>query len=439
LATRQPEIDTIVAPATPLGRGALAIVRIDGPRSAAILETLGDIAPDPRVATLAHLRHNGVVLDECIAVRYAAPHSSTGNDLVELTLHGSPLLVERVIAAVVELGARLAEPGEFTERAVLNGKLDLVQAESIADLINSRTALQAKLSLGNLQGVLSRRASAVRESLLHVISRLEAALDFSEEGYEFITRDDARRQIEGAIAETKAIAETYRRGKATTTGLTAVILGRPNAGKSTLLNRLVGSDRAIVTPIPGTTRDIVRETIEIGGLPVTIADTAGLRASGDVVEESGVARAREAAGSADIVLYLVDATVGLTVEDESAKFPGALVIYTKVDLAPAPTGELGISVTAERGIDELLSRLDALVRDQFAAPEGSLVNERQRQAVLGCQEALTTALAALEAGLEEQIILVDLHRAATALGLLTGAITRDDVFAEIFTKFCIGK
>lgn len=439
MATGQSELDTIVAPATPLGRGALAIVRIDGPRSAPILETLGGIAPDARIATLARLMHNGVVLDECIAVRYASPHSFTGNDLVELTLHGSPLLVERVIAAVVELGARLAEPGEFTERAVLNGKLDLVQAESIADLIHSRTALQAKLSLGNLQGELSRRAMAIRESLLHVISRLEAALDFSEEGYEFITRADARLQVEGAIADTDALVQTYRRGKATMSGLTAVILGRPNAGKSTLLNRLVGSDRAIVTPIPGTTRDIVRETIEIGGLPVTIADTAGLRSSGDIVEEIGVARAREAAGNADIVLYLVDATVGLTDDDEHAAFPDAIIIYTKTDLAPAPSGELGISVAAERGIDELLSRLDALVRDEFAAPEGSLVNERQRQAVLGCREALTTALGALDAGLEEQIVLVDLHRASTALGLLTGAITRDEVFSEIFSKFCIGK
>jgi tRNA modification GTPase len=439
VATVQPELDTIVAPATPLGRGALAIVRIDGPCCESFLQTLGDIAPEARVATLTQLRHNGVVLDECIAVRYAAPHSFTGNDLVELTLHGSPLLVERVMAAVVELGARLAEPGEFTERAVLNGKLDLVQAESIADLINSRTALQSKLSLGNLHGVLSRRATAVRESLLHVISRLEAALDFSEEGYEFITRDDARHQINEAIAETNALAESYRRGRATNTGLTAVILGRPNAGKSTLLNRLVGSDRAIVTPIPGTTRDIVRETIEIGGLPVTIADTAGLRVSGDVVEEIGVARAREAAGRADIVLYLVDATAGLSREDEIAAFPEAIVIYTKIDLAQAPAGELGISVTAELGIDELLSKLDALVRDEFAASEGSLVNERQRQAVLGCNEALTTALGALDVGLDEQVVLVDLHRASTALGLLTGAITRDEVFVEIFSKFCIGK
>jgi tRNA modification GTPase len=388
---------------------------------------------------LTQLSIDGEPLDECIAVRYAAPHSFTGNDLVELTLHGSPLLVERVIAAVIACGARIAEPGEFTERAVLNGKLDLAQAESIADLINSRTALQAKLSLGNLHGVLSRRATAVRESLLHVISRLEAALDFSEEGYQFITRDAARREIERAIAETEALSETYRRGRATTSGLTAVILGRPNAGKSTLLNRLVGSDRAIVTPIPGTTRDIVRETIEIGGLPVTIADTAGLRTSGDVVEEIGVVRAREAAASADIILYLVDASVGLAPEDELATFPSAIVIYTKTDLVSAPQSALGISVTAERGLDVLLSRLDAIVRDEFAAPEGSLVNERQHRAVLGCKEALSTVVAALDAGLEEPFILVDLYRAATSLGLLTGSITQEHVFSEIFSKFCIGK
>jgi len=333
----------------------------------------------------------------------------------------------------------MAEPGEFTERAVLNGKLDLVQAESIADLINSRTALQAKLSLGNLQGALSRKAAAVRESLLFVISRLEAALDFSEEGYEFITRDDARSSIANAIAETQALAETYRRGHATTAGLTAVILGRPNAGKSTLLNRLVGSDRAIVTPIPGTTRDIVRETIDIGGLPVTIADTAGLRASEDVVESIGVDRAREAARSADIILYLVDAAVGLMPDDELASFPNALVVYAKTDLEPAPVGAIGISVTAERGVDELLAHLDALVRDNFAAPEGSLVNERQRLAVAECEIALRASLASLDDGHEEQVVLVDLYRASTSLGLLTGAITREDVFEEIFSKFCIGK
>ena len=430
--------DTIVAPATPLGRSALAIVRIDGPSSTKVLAALA-VIPEPRIATHTSLRHDGELLDDCVVTRFVAPHSFTGNDLVELTLHGNPLLVERVIAACVELGARMAEPGEFTERAVLNGKLDLVQAESIADLINARTALQAKLSLSNISGLLSRRAASIRESLLHVISRLEAALDFSEDGYEFISRGDAHAALERALAETRALAESYRRGQASRDGLSAVILGRPNAGKSTLLNRLVGSDRAIVTPIPGTTRDIVRETIEIGGLPVTLADTAGLRDCADIVEGIGIERAREAARRADVILYLIDAAAGITPEDELDRYPDALVVWTKTDLKPAPHDALGISVACERGIDTLLARLDALVRERYAAPEGSLVNERQRQAVAGCAEALEAALQSLDAGADEQLVLVDLYRASTSLGLLTGAITREEVFSEIFAKFCIGK
>jgi tRNA modification GTPase len=436
-------IDTIVAPATPVGRSALAIVRIDGPLSSSILTQLAGSFPDPRVATLTYLHHSGELLDECIAIRYPAPHSFTGNDLVELTLHGSPFIVERVVRAAIELGARAAEPGEFTERAVLNGKLDLVQAESIADLINARTALQSKLSLSNLRGVLSEKASAIRESLLHLISRLEAALDFSEEGYEFVTPQEARQRIDSAIADARTLMETYRRGRATTAGLSAVILGRPNAGKSTLLNRLVGSERAIVTPIPGTTRDIVRETIEIGGLPVTLADTAGLRDSGDAVESIGIEWARRAAEAADIVLYLIDAAVGMTEEDrrelETLSVPHTLTVYTKSDLARAPKGALEISATADRGIAELLERLDGIVRENFAAPEASLVNERQRQAVAGGLDALGAARASLDAGLQEQMILVDLYRASTSLGLLTGAITQEEIFDEIFSKFCIGK
>lgn len=429
-------LDTIVAPATPPGRSALAIVRVDGPLSSSILTALSDAAlPAIRTATRIYLKD----IDDCVAVRFEAPRSFTGNDLVELTLHGNPLLVERVIEECVRLGARMAEPGEFTERAVLNGKMDLVQAESIADLINARTTLQAKLSLSNLEGMLSRKASAIRQTLLEVISRLEAALDFSEEGYEFITRADARSRIAAALTDIEAMAETYRRGRATRAGLSAVILGRPNAGKSTLMNRLVGSDRAIVTPIPGTTRDIVRETIEIGGLPVTLADTAGLRESSDVVEGIGIERAREAARTADIILYLIDATVGLTAEDEAelATLENVQLVYTKADLGAADG--LSISAVSDHGIDELLSRLDELVRDRYAAAEGALVNERQRVAVAECSSALYTVLESLDAGYDEQMVLVDLYRAANFLGLLTGAITRDDVLTEIFGKFCIGK
>jgi tRNA modification GTPase len=481
------DYDTIVAPATPLGRSALAIVRIDGPLAIGILMSLSrTAAPAVRHAALTQLFAGGAaaapgrrgsgedpaaeaaaapqddeLLDECIAIRYEAPQSFTGNDLVELTLHGNPLLVGRVIAACVALGARMAEPGEFTERAVLNGKMDLVQAESIADLINARTSLQAKLSLSNLEGVLSRKAGAIRQTLLEVISRLEAALDFSEEGYEFITRADARTRIEQALRETESLADTYRRGRATTEGLNAVILGRPNAGKSTLLNRLVGSDRAIVTPIPGTTRDIVRETIEIGGLPVTLADTAGLRESADMVEGIGIERAREAGRNADIVLYLVDSAVGLTEEDtRELEVLGdrELLVYTKADLVssgaagsqpaegnrwakspPLHKDVAVISAVTDQGIDDLLHRLDILVRERFAAPEGALVNERQRIAVADCAAALEAALSSVKGGMEEQMIVVDLYRAANALGILTGAITREDVLSEIFGKFCIGK
>lgn len=424
-------LDTIVAPATPLGRSALAIVRMDGPRANEILLSLCGALPDVRHATLMHLP-----IDECVVIRYEAPHSFTGNDLVEFNLHGNPLLVEQLVAACVERGARMAEPGEFTERAVLNGKLDLVQAESIADLINARTALQAKLSLSNLEGMLSRKAFAIRQTLLEVISRLEAALDFSEEGYEFITRAEASSRIEAALRDVSALADTYRRGRATTSGLSAVILGRPNAGKSTLLNRLVGSDRAIVTPIPGTTRDIVRETIEIGGLPVTLADTAGLRESADLVEGIGIERAREAARTAEIILYLIDAT---DPEPAPGDYPDAQLVYTKADLASPPPGALAISAVTDRGIDELMRVLDELVRSRFAAPEGSLVNERQRQAVEDCGVALQASLASLSENADEQMVLVDLYRAANSLGLLTGAISREDVLGEIFAKFCIGK
>lgn len=436
-------IDTIVAPATPVGRSALAIVRIDGPRSGEILQALTeDRLPDERVATHTEVRN----IDDCVAIRYLGPRSFTGNDLVELTLHGNPLIVRQVIDACVALGARIAEPGEFTERAVLNGKLDLVQAESIADLVNARTPLQAKLSLHNVDGLLSRNATSIREELLHVISRLEAALDFSEEGYEFISRDESRSRIMGALVQIEEIANTFRRGRATQGGLSAVILGKPNAGKSTLLNRLVGSDRAIVTPIPGTTRDIVRETIELGGLPVTIADTAGLRESGDDVERIGVTRARDAARSADLVLYLVDAGAGLDDIDRAelarlGSAPLVITIYTKRDLAAAPDDAVAISAVTGAGMSDLLAKLDTIVREEFAAPEESptIVNERQLAAIRESAAALARALGTIDSNAKEELVAVDLWAAANALRSLTGGISNEDVLNEIFSKFCIGK
>ncbi len=437
-------LETIVAPATPVGKSALAMVRIDGPDSRKIISDLGcGTVLVERMATLERLTDGEDPIDEAIVVAYHAPRSYTGNDLVEVTLHGSPVLVGRLISAVIFRGARMAEPGEFTERAVLNGKLDLVQAEAVGDLISSRTALQARLSLAHLEGDLSRLALSVRERLLRLISRLEAALDFAEEGYEFITTEQARREVREAAQTMERLAKTYRRGKATNDGLIAVLLGRPNAGKSTMLNFLCGSDRAIVTAIPGTTRDLLRETIEIGGLPVTLVDTAGLRRDAEEIEEIGVQRAREASQSSDLVLYLIDASKGETDEDrhEIESLDDPLVVYTKTDLAEAPDGGLAVSITGEKGLESLLGELDRRVTEGFAVPEGTpaIVNERQSRAIEECREALEVAGEGLAAGLNEEIILVDLYRAANRLGVLVGAISQGEMIEEIFSKFCIGK
>jgi len=437
------EHETIVAPATPLGRSALAIVRIDGPDANRIAGDLAAASLEERIATRVDLRDGSIDLDEAVAVRFVGPRSFTGNDLVELTLHGSPELVSRLIDAVLARGARAAEPGEFTERAVLNGKLDLTQAEAIADLVDSRTAIQRAMSLRHLRGELSDLAGAVREELLAVISRLEAALDFADEGYRFIDVDEARRRLADAESNVARLAASYARGRATRAGLTAVLLGRPNAGKSTLLNFLCGSDRAIVTPEPGTTRDLLRETVEIGGLPVTFVDTAGLRAQTGLVETEGIRRAKEAASSADIVFYLVDASEGMTDADRSEidAMDGAIVVFTKVDLAKPPGDGIAISVPGRLGLEAFLETVDRTIRERFAVPEGqaAIVNARQKRSIDDCLDGIRSAIGALEGGASEEIVVVDLQRASNALGLLVGAIGNEEVLEEIFSKFCIGK
>ena len=436
-----PGTDTIVAPATAPGRSAIAVVRIDGPDAVAIVEALAKREFEPRRATHAVLGDGDASIDDAVVVVYRAPSSYTGNDLVEISLHGSAYLVGQLMGAMRRRGARLADPGEFTERAVLNGKLDLVQAESIVDLVDARTGLQARLSLRNLTGELSRAAESMRASLLDMISRLEAALDFADEGYEFIGHDEAEAALESLLREVRGTAATWARGHAIQAGLTAVILGLPNAGKSTLLNFLCGTERAIVTPLPGTTRDLLRETVDLGGLPVTFVDTAGLRETGDAIEEIGVGRARDAAASADLILYLIDATRGMTDEDrtEIGRLREPIAIFTKGDLAPG--GEDAISVLSGSGLERLLGRLDEEVRARFATAEEAptVVNERQRAAFESCAEALEAALVSVRGGAGEEIVVVDLRRAASALGSLTGAISTDEVLREIFGRFCIGK
>ncbi len=441
--TRAHESDTIVAPATPDGRSAIGVVRIDGPAALEIANSLTGRQLEPRIATHVRLTDGEDRIDDAVAVFFQGPNSYTGNDLVEISVHGSPYLIGRLMRVARRQGARFAEPGEFTERAVLNGKLDLVQAESVVDLIESRAPLQAKLSLRNLEGELSRQAEEMRAKLLDVLSRIEAALDFSEEGYEFIGRDEATALINDLLHKAELLGSTFSRGRAITGGLTAVILGRPNVGKSTLLNFLCGSDRAIVTSEPGTTRDLLRETVEFGGLPVTFVDTAGMRSGAGLVEGIGIDRARDAARKADLVLYLVDSSEGLD-EDDEAEIRGLrdpIVVFTKTDLASPPEGEIGISVESRCGLEEFIARLDGLVKSRYSIPEGSatLVNERQRARIEECVDGLRCALDSLGDQAQEEIVAVDLYRAANALGALTGAIGRDDIYREIFARFCIGK
>jgi tRNA modification GTPase len=289
--------------------------------------------------------------------------------------------------------------------------------------------------------MLSRRIASVRERLLDMMARLEAALDFSEEGYDFIGSAEVAEGVKVALEELEELAGTFVRGRATVGGIEAAILGRPNAGKSTLLNRLIGTDRAIVTPIAGTTRDILRESIEIGGLPVVLMDTAGLRNNADVVEEIGIARAREAARRAEIVIYLVDSAVGMTDEDlsELRMLADPVVVFTKSDLVSRHEPGLSISVNNNSGIDRLLSVLDTRVRERYAAADGALVNERQLSAVRTACRHLRLVQSSLEQGAPETLLLVDLRAAATSLAALMGEITTDEIFAEIFGKFCIGK
>ncbi len=439
-------LDTIMAPATPVGTSALAMVRIDGPM---VPEILAKLAPASefvhRCATFSRLLDQQQrVFEEAVITRYAAPHSPTGNDLAEITLHGSALMIRSTLARLAELGARHAEAGEFTERGVLNGKLDLVQAEAVAELVNARTSAQARLSLRNLRGELSGAATRLRGGLLSIISRLEGALDFSDEGYEFITRNDARTGICEIVDELKALECTFEKGRVTSSGVSAVILGKPNAGKSSLLNYLCGSERAIVSSEAGTTRDLVRETVLLGGLPVTFTDTAGLRAAESEVESIGIERARAAGQSADLVLYLIDTSSGRDAfdDDELERFPNALIVRTRADLSPKdPEGELAISLTEGWNLDLLLEKLDSLVRARFLPPEESptVVNERQRLAVSQASCALLAALTTIDEEASEEMILVDLYRASQELAMLTGGISSSDVYREIFQNFCIGK
>jgi len=446
--------DTIVAISTPPGRGGIGIVRLSGPDACAVAAPLLQLR-HPLAAGQARFAHiidtsDSEVLDEAVVTFFEAPNSYTSEDIVEIAAHGSPVLLDYLLRASLRNGARLAEPGEFTQRAFLSGRLDLTQAEAVRDLIESTTLHQARLAAQQLGGALSRQIAPIKEKLVHLIAALEAGIDFAEDDIDLLPASEIAAQIEAIAAPLTALEQTFAYGRIVRDGFTLAIVGRPNAGKSSLFNRLVERDRAIVTAAPGTTRDLVTERVSLDGIPVELVDTAGLRDAIDEAESLGIAKSREAMAEADIVLLVRDATQPLHREDEAAISAHAdrplLIALNKRDLAPQaalPASAhpiISTSALTGEGLPEL--RREILATLSAAAPTSEtalLTNLRQQQAVSGTVAALARAQQATAASIPHEMLLLDLYEALQSLDALTGVTTTDDILRLIFSTFCIGK
>ena len=441
--------ETIVAIATPPGRGGIGVVRISGGEARAIAKTLCGITPEPRRAQLtAFAGTDGAAIDRGLALFFAAPHSFTGEDVLELHAHGSPVVLDALVRRACELGARAARAGEFSERAFLNGKLDLSQTEAVADLIAARSEAQARAALRSLEGEFSRRADALANLIVRLRVEIEAAIDFSEDASESASKPAIEQLFEEAARGLQALLDAARRGARLTDGMHAVIVGEPNVGKSSLLNALAGNDRAIVTDVPGTTRDVLRESIVLDGVEFTLADTAGLRESADVVEGEGIRRARAELARADLALRVVDranlvADAGLF--DGTPPAAKRIVIANKIDLDGTPPsrserdGIIFIALSALTG--EGLDLLRAALREAALGGErGGEFSARTRH-VLALERAaasLQNARATL-AIVTPELVAEDLLAAQHALGEIVGTFTSEDLLGAIFSTFCIGK
>lgn len=398
-------------------------------------------------------------LDEALLVVMRAPHSYTGEDVVELHCHGSPYLLQVLCEALVQSGARLAEPGEFTKRAFLNGRLDLTQAEAVLDTIRAKTAGSLRIAQEQLRGTLSREIDRLRDILLHLLAHVEAGIDFTEEDIAFIQPSELATGIAMTKASISSLAESCKEGRILREGITTVIIGRPNVGKSSLLNALLQADRAIVAPLPGTTRDILEEVLNVRGVPIRLLDTAGMRQAEDFVEQEGVRRSQAAMEAAELLLAVIDGSRPLTDEDRNlvARYPEKkrLLVVNKSDLpsslTPADLESLRnlpgqvvlgrISAKTGEGLDDLRDRIRTLVlRQDFEPGETPLITQlRHRTALLRAQEALNHAEASVARGLSGEFVAIDLRAAIDALGEITGAVTSDDILDRIFREFCIGK
>ncbi|MBS0347552.1 MAG: tRNA uridine-5-carboxymethylaminomethyl(34) synthesis GTPase MnmE [Proteobacteria bacterium] len=445
-----PPSDIIAAIATAPGRGGIGVVRISGPKLSALVATFSGREPQARVAQFARFRDgSGQLIDEGLLLYFPAPHSFTGEDVIELQGHGGPVVMQMLLARCLELGARLAEPGEFTRRAFLNGKLDLAQAESVADLIEASTAAAARSAVRSLTGSFSKEVHGLCDRLIDLRMLVEATLDFPDEDVDFLVEARAFERVAVIVNELSAILDRAAQGSLLRNGLHVVLVGQPNVGKSSLLNRLAGEERAIVTDIAGTTRDALRETIQIEGIPLHITDTAGLRDTTDEVEKIGIARTWQEIDRADVVVRLVDVRAGVTDADAAidARLPAGVervTVFNKVDLVErqperleGPEGiQLFLSAKADQGVDLLRSELLRVAGWHRHGEDVILARERHLV-------ALRTALAHTQAALENrhalELMAEELRLAQEAVNEITGEFTPDDLLGVIFSRFCIGK
>jgi tRNA modification GTPase len=467
--------DTIAAVSTPPGRGGIGIVRLSGPQATLIAVQLVRLRQplEPTRARLADVLDedsagDAARIDEAVVTFFAAPNSYTAEDLVEIAAHGSPVVLEMLLGRALALGARLAEPGEFTQRAFLSGKLDLTQAEAVRDLIAAQTLTQARLAASQMGGALSRRVEPVKRALVELVALLEAGIDFAEDDVDVTPQAEIARRIGELTPPLSALEASFARGRIVHDGLTLAIVGRPNAGKSSLFNRLVERDRAIVNATPGTTRDTVAERISLDGIPLELVDTAGLREAAEEVEQLGIARSREALADAALVVVVLDATEPLNDEERrllaAVESRPAVVAVNKSDLvdagrplpdyadmlgAPSFPGSvrkgwesipaLATSALTGAGIPALRERILSLATGGAAAEPGMLTSLRHQQAIAAALAALADAAKSNAAAIPHEMILLDLYRALWALDSLTGQTTPDDILNLIFSTFCIGK
>ena len=442
--------DPIAAIATAPGRGGIGVVRVSGRKLAPLARALlGALPPPRRAVRAAPLDANAAAIDDGIALYFPAPHSYTGEDVIEFQGHGGPVVMRMVLKRCLELGARLAEPGEFTRRAYLNDKLDLAQAESVADLIEAATDGAARCALRSLRGEFSAAVEDLVRQLIELRMLVEATLDFPEEELDSVDRSDTRERHSMLVGAIETALAKSRQGSLLRTGLQVVLAGRPNVGKSSLLNRLAGEELAIVTAIPGTTRDSVRQAIHIDDVPLNIVDTAGLRDTQDEVERMGIARTWSEIGKADVVLLLVDARSGVTAQDlelvqsipQSVK---RVFVHNKIDLCDSPpraqrdrdTTSLHVSAKTGAGIDLLRAELLAVAGWQQGADDLFMARERHLAALR--QAALHAARAGERFG-QPELFAEELRLAQERLNSITGEFAADDLLGEIFSRFCIGK